>query len=157
VAPLYLHGDSAVTARKSGYRIGLEVALKERSGLVLVVDDDDDIRESLEVLLRLHGYHVATAADGAEALARLQSDPTRPCLILLDLMMPGMNGFQMLKAMAGDASLKDIPVVVVTGAGVLVDKRRDEITGQVIRKPFELPELMSAVRKHCAQPVAARG
>jgi CheY-like chemotaxis protein len=129
----------------------------QRCNLVMVVDDDPDILEIVELVLRRQGLSVATARDGAEALSLLRDDELNPCVILLDLMMPGMNGFQMLQAMAGDASLKDIPVVVVTGAGVLVDKRRDEITGQVIRKPFELPELMSAVRKHCAQPATARG
>jgi CheY-like chemotaxis protein len=95
---------------------------------------------------------VATARDGAEALSLLRDDELVPCVILLDLMMPGMNGFQMMQALAADSALRDIPVVVVTGAGVLVEKRRDEIAGPVIRKPFELPELMSAVRKHCPPP-----
>jgi CheY-like chemotaxis protein len=117
--------------------------------LVMVVDDDPDILEIVELVLRRQGLSVATARDGAEALSLLRDDALVPCLILLDLMMPGMNGFQMLQALSADETLKDIPVVVVTGAGVLVERRREEITSQVIRKPFELPELMSAVRKHC--------
>jgi CheY-like chemotaxis protein len=117
--------------------------------LVMVVDDDPDILEIVELVLRRQGLSVATARDGAEALSLLRDDALAPCLILLDLMMPGMNGFQMLQALEADAALKDIPVVVVTGAGVLVERRRDEIAGPVIRKPFELPELMSAVRRHC--------
>ena len=83
--------------------------MTERHGLVFVVDDDDDIRESLEVLLRLHGYHVATAADGAEALQRLRALSPLPCLILLDLMMPGMNGFELRTAMDESQELSPHP------------------------------------------------
>jgi two-component system, chemotaxis family, chemotaxis protein CheY len=128
----------------------------ERHGLVFVVDDDDDIRESLEVLLRLHGYHVATAADGAEALQRLRALSRRPCLILLDLMMPGMNGFELRTAMDENKELSQIPVVVITGAGALVAERASAMHLDVLRKPFEPLALLQTVRRFCmgAPPTA---
>jgi CheY-like chemotaxis protein len=121
----------------------------ERHGLVFVVDDDDDIRESLEVLLRLHGYHVATAADGVEALQRLRALSRRPCLILLDLMMPGMNGFELRTAMDENKELSQIPVVVITGAGALVAERASAMHLDVLRKPFEPLALLQTVRRFC--------
>jgi len=124
---------------------------------VLVVDDDDDIRESLEVLLRLHGYHVATAADGAEALARLQTDASRPCLILLDLMMPGMNGFELRSAMDANEMLARIPVVVITGAGAKVADRASALHLDVLRKPFEPLALLQKVRRFCLGGAATTG
>ena len=123
--------------------------MSERHGLVLVVDDDDDIRESLEVLLRLHGYHVATAADGAEALRRLRGVPPLPCLILLDLMMPGMNGFELRTAMDANQELSRIPVVVITGAGAVVAERATSMRLDVLRKPFEPIALLQTVRRFC--------
>jgi two-component system, chemotaxis family, chemotaxis protein CheY len=129
----------------------------ERHGLVFVVDDDDDIRESLEVLLRLHGYHVATAADGAEALERLRALSRRPCLILLDLMMPGMNGFELRTAMDENEELSQIPVVVITGAGALVAERASAMHLDVLRKPFEPLTLLQTVRRFCmGQPPTAQ-
>jgi CheY-like chemotaxis protein len=134
------------------------VALTDRRhGLVLVVDDDDDIRESLEVLLRLHGYHVATAADGAEALARLKAESTRPCVILLDLMMPGMNGFELRTELTADQDLAEIPVVVITGAGAKVAERASALHLDVLRKPFEPLALLQKVRRFCLGGAAATG
>jgi CheY-like chemotaxis protein len=126
------------------------MALKERSGLVLVVDDDDDIRESLEVLLRLHGYHVATAADGAEALARLQNDPTRPCLILLDLMMPRLSGNEFRRAQLGDPTVSAVPVAVMSGATDV--EQRAQALGAVatLAKPIDFEMLIEIVRRYCA-------
>jgi CheY-like chemotaxis protein len=137
--------------------VEVPLTVTDKKGLVLVVDDDDDIRESLEVLLRLHGYHVATAADGAEALARLQASGSRPCLILLDLMMPGMNGFELRNALNANASLADIPVVVITGAGAKVADRASAMRLDVLRKPFEPLALLQKVRRFCLGGAAATG
>ncbi len=128
---------------------------ERQGGLVLVVDDDDDIRESLEVLLRLHGYHVATAADGSEALKRMQMGGWRPCLILLDLMMPGMNGFELRSALDANETLADIPVVVITGAGAKVAERASAMHLDVLRKPFEPLTLLQTVRRFCLGAAAA--
>jgi CheY-like chemotaxis protein len=117
--------------------------------LVLVVDDDPDVRESLQHVLGIHGHPVATAADGAEAMELLRRLRRRPCVILLDLMMPGMNGFEMRAELEADPDLAQIPVVVITGAGVLVEERASSLPNEVLRKPFELKALLSTVRRFC--------
>jgi CheY-like chemotaxis protein len=82
--------------------------------VILVVDDNADVRASLGLLLGMLGYHVEKAADGAEALRYLRTHP-RPCLIVLDLRMPGMDGWQFRQAQLRDADLAEIPVVVSSG------------------------------------------
>ena len=118
-------------------------------GTVLVVDDDADLRESIEAALMSHGHGVATAADGSEALAWMKEPGRRPCLVLLDLMMPGMNGFELRSKMVADPGLSSIPVVVITGAGVLADRRANELRAEVLRKPIELATLLQTVKRFC--------
>jgi CheY-like chemotaxis protein len=120
------------------------------TSLVLVVDDDPDIRESLEILLELNGHGVVSVGDGLEALAWLRElQGGRPCLILLDLMMPRMNGVELRKTLAADPELSRIPVVVITGAGTYADAKTNELGTEVLRKPFELGALLSTVRRFC--------
>jgi CheY-like chemotaxis protein len=83
---------------------------------VLIVDDDTDLRRALTELLEEEGYAVEGAADGRDALAKLQGG-LRPGVILLDLMMPGMNGWDFRKAQLDDPELRALPVVVVTASG----------------------------------------
>src|SRR3954466_3369212 len=83
---------------------------------VMIVEDDADTREMLERFLELEGFDVRTAANGQLALEALQADGT-PCVILLDLMMPVMNGWQFREVQVRDPRFSRIPVVVVTAAG----------------------------------------
>jgi CheY-like chemotaxis protein len=122
----------------------------DRRRFVLVVDDDPDIRESLETVLGLHGHPVATAADGVEAISLLRREPSVPCLILLDLMMPGMNGFELRAELEADPVLSAIPVVIITGAGVLVDDKEASLRAEVLRKPFDLKALLTMVKRFCS-------
>jgi CheY-like chemotaxis protein len=110
---------------------------------VLVVEDDPDIAEVLTMLLPSLGYEAISARNGAEALRLLERVAT-PCLILLDLMMPVMNGWQFLEEVARIASLKDIPVVVVTAAAPT------EVPGavEVVHKPMDLGLLIEIVERH---------
>jgi CheY-like chemotaxis protein len=122
---------------------------------VLVVDDDPDIRESLETVLGIHGHPVATAADGSEAIELLRREPAPPCLILLDLMMPGMNGFEFRAELEADPSFAHIPVIIITGAGVLVDEKANTLRAEVLRKPFDLKALLSTVKRFCPGRMAS--
>lgn len=117
-------------------------------GMVLVVDDDPDVREGLELLLGRHGYPVVTAADGTEALDRLRSQPL-PSLILLDLMMPTMNGMELESRLKSDPLWSKIPIVVITGAGARVADRVSAMRLEVIPKPFDIPLLLAAVSRWC--------
>jgi len=121
---------------------------------VLVVDDDPDIRESLETVLGIHGHPVATAADGSEAIQLLRRQPATPCLILLDLMMPGMNGFEFRAELDADPIFARIPIIIITGAGVLVDEKANSLRAEILRKPFDLKALLSTVKRFCPGRVA---
>jgi DNA-binding response OmpR family regulator len=115
---------------------------------VLVVDDDEDIRETLEMVLQRHGYAVVTAGDGRAALEQLRRRPERPCVILLDLMMPGMNGFQFQTALGNEPAFCQVPIVVITGAGAAAE-RGVTFTREVLRKPFDMRTMLAVVNRHC--------
>ena len=114
---------------------------------VLVVDDDVDIRLVVRMILEGGGYDVIEAADGAEALARLREH--RPCVILLDLMMPGVDGFQFRAKQMQDPSLADIPVVIISGGGGVAKKAEElGVEGHLV-KPPELRHLLAEVARFC--------
>ncbi|AKT42254.1 chemotaxis protein CheY [Chondromyces crocatus] len=113
---------------------------------ILVVDDDQDIRDTLTELLVDEGYDVLNAAHGGEALATLRSQ-TRPNLILLDLMMPVMDGWQFRAEQSKDPEFADIPVVVVSATGK-DDKVAKLGAVQLLKKPIRLEELLDAVSRH---------
>jgi CheY-like chemotaxis protein len=114
---------------------------------VLVVEDDPDVQEVVGECLKIHGYNVAQASNGAEALqylSHLRGDPA-PSLILLDLMMPTMNGREFLARRVGYPDLAQIPVVVLTAASDPRYELRDLPPTSVLRKPFDLEVLLARV------------
>lgn len=113
---------------------------------VLIVEDDDGAREALSDCLELEGISVASARNGKEALAYLHSAP-RPKVILLDLYMPVMTGWEFRAAQMKDAAISDIPVVVVTAFGSGTTKQID--ANLVMHKPLDLDRLISVLRKYC--------
>ena len=118
---------------------------------VLVVDDDRDIRDTIELALDMNGYRVVAAESGAEALAWLRGDHPRPFLILLDLMMPGMSGIEFRAEQQGDPALAGIPTVVLTGAGALPEAQGNVLATELLRKPISLDALLSTVERHISQ------
>lgn len=96
---------------------------------VLVVDDTDAIRRGVSLLLGLEGFRVRSAADGHEALASIAADP--PDLVLLDLNMPGMDGFGVLQALAARLDGRPVPVAVYSAAGDPAARRRAALLGAV--------------------------
>ena len=124
-------------------------------GGVLVVEDDEDIRADLTAILRVKGFPVEEAANGSEALARLR-EGAAPCVMVLDLMMPVMNGWELRQAMLADRRLAAIPVIVVSGKGRIADEEERLLApSAVLVKPFELSELLSLVARFCASAQAA--
>jgi CheY-like chemotaxis protein len=117
---------------------------------ILVVDDDEDIREALGMVLESHGHPVVGARDGTEALAHLKRETRRPCVILLDLMMPGMNGFELHEALCAEPAFATIPIVVITGAGVDVELMATTMSREILRKPFDMMTVLKVVHRHCA-------
>jgi CheY-like chemotaxis protein len=116
---------------------------------ILIAEDDPDIREDLAEILRDLGHEVTTATNGAEALASLKSG-ARPCLILLDLMMPVMNGWDFRSQQLADEALCKIPVIVLTGVADLQRIKPLRADG-VLTKPFKLDPLLDSVGRYCAK------
>lgn len=111
---------------------------------ILVVDDNDALRENVAEALELEGYAVAVARDGSAALARLAEDPL-PRVVLLDLMMPGMDGRELLARIREDPRLGGVRVVITTGlSGV---RGRVPAADGVLTKPFGVRELLAALRQ----------
>jgi CheY-like chemotaxis protein len=110
---------------------------------VLVVEDDAVIRGMLVDFLELEGYTVRSAADGSEALAVLGDWP--PDLILLDLMMPRMDGWQFRAAQRALPGLGDVPVVVLSAGRDLAERTAALAPAAVIRKPFDLDEVLTVL------------
>ena len=113
---------------------------------ILVIDDDQDIRDTLSELLRDEGYEVLRAAHGAEALGALRAG-SRAHLILLDLMMPVMDGWKFREEQRKDPSLATIPVVVISATGK-DDKVSTLGAAQFLKKPIHLEQLLDAVERH---------
>jgi CheY-like chemotaxis protein len=116
---------------------------------VLIVEDDPDMRESMESVLTYAGHAITAVADGLEALTWLTTNTAPPCVMVLDLMMPGMNGFELRARMRADPVLASIPVLVLTGAGTLVDRKGAELQAEILRKPIDLRDLLKAIHRHC--------
>jgi len=124
------------------------MALSQRyRGEVMVVEDDFAIRETLRELLEEEGYRVTQASNGAEALARLRESKT-PKLILLDLMMPVMDGWEFRHAIEGDPRLADIPVIVISADHGLDQKIDAMHVEGYLAKPFELERLLETVERY---------
>jgi len=116
-------------------------------GPVLVVDDDRDIRETLEEVLVYEGHAVATARDGVDALEKARA--LRPALILLDLFMPNMDGVEFRRVQREDPQIASIPVVVISAAPGLQDRVRDLDVAGHLEKPLQIEELLAVVTRHC--------
>lgn len=124
----------------------METATAVQRPAILVVDDDDDIREALAELLEDRGYAVTTAVDGEHALRLLRGGGVLPSLVLLDLMMPVLDGYGFLDEQRKDERLRELPVAIITAShGVDRDRIGDVVP--VLRKPISLPVLLAAVER----------
>ena len=110
---------------------------------VLVVEDDGALRSAICSVLDDAGYGVQGAGDGRDALELLLNE-TRPCLILLDLMMPRMNGWELYARMQADPRLATFPVLFTSAFPASLAP-----TGPFIAKPFDLDRLLAIVEQHC--------
>ena len=117
--------------------------------MILLIDDDQDIRETLTETLLLEGYEVTAASDGQEAL-NFMNNGLRPSLILLDLMMPRMNGWKFLEVVKDEPEYAAIPVVVSTAMTRQSDSVRS--AAAFIKKPLDLDSLLSFVKQYCGLP-----
>ncbi|MGH9313900.1 MAG: response regulator transcription factor [Vicinamibacterales bacterium] len=113
---------------------------------VFIVEDDVDTREMIGRFLELEGYAVETAANGRQALDRLDGG-TRACVILLDLMMPVMDGWEFRRLQARHAAFSDIPVIVFSAAGR--DRMQQIEANDYLSKPVDLDELLERISRFC--------
>jgi CheY-like chemotaxis protein len=111
----------------------------------LVVEDEEDLREMIRDVLELHGYSVVTAADGKQALRELAAIE-HVCVVILDLLMPVMNGWDFLTHLRARPELASIPVVVHSSA----PDGAPEGVAHVLQKPLLLNRLLAVVREYCA-------
>ncbi len=121
---------------------------------VLIIEDDEGVRDSVAAILRDEGYGVEVAASGAAALERLERHPL-PTLILLDLMMPEMDGLSFRRRQLADARLRDIPVVIISARpDVARQAARLEATA-FLQKPMSFEELLHVVQNRATTEVGA--
>ena len=111
-------------------------------GPLLIVDDECATRDTLTELLGKDGRKILTASDGQEALKSLTEVP-RPCLILLDLMMPRMNGWEFLQRKSADPVIAGIPTIVLSGSG------RPAGAAHQLAKPVNVERLLALVEQYC--------
>jgi CheY-like chemotaxis protein len=115
--------------------------LEAKACTVLIAEDDDDVRQSIALILENDDFATACAANGIEALTRLKADP--PDFVLLDLDMPVMNGFEFLKLKSQDPRIASIPVIAIT-AGESLSAPKGTVA--LLRKPFDLDAFLKLVR-----------
>ena len=124
---------------------------------MLVVDDSITVRRVTQRLLQREGYRVALAADGLQALERLQEE--RPAVVLSDIEMPRMDGFDLARNIRGDARLRDLPIIMITSR--IAEKHREHArelgVDHYLGKPYSEEELLGLIRHYCALPVAEGG
>jgi CheY-like chemotaxis protein len=114
---------------------------------ILLVDDHEDSREMISTLLEIHGFATVQASDGMEALAALDAGPL-PALIILDWLMPGMDGASVLAALERVEAYAAIPVVIVSARASLDGSG---LAAHVLVKPIHPDALLEIVREHCAK------
>jgi CheY-like chemotaxis protein len=115
---------------------------------ILVVDDEADIRWLISELLIDEGYTVAQATNGREALTYLQAANPLPCVIILDLMMPVMNGWDFLQVRQQNPLLAPIPIVVVSAARTAINVSALGVQG-ALDKPFDVHSLLATIQRYC--------
>ena len=131
-----------------------ETSMREDQA-ILLIDDSPDVREAIAELLVAAGYRVETAADGQAALDRLREGFT-PRVILLDWLMPGMDGRAFRQRQVADPGLKGIPVVVFTADGRANEKARALGVRDAIRKPPDIDAMLAIVARYCSDPTDPR-
>ena len=114
---------------------------------ILIVDDEADVVEALETRLKAQNYSVILARSGREALAKVKE--TRPDLIILDIMMPGMDGTEVGHVLKNDKSTKDTPIIFLTALQTKKDEEKGAEIGRdtVFAKPFEFHKLLAKIKQ----------
>lgn len=114
---------------------------------ILLIEDDIDISEAVETILKEEGYQIKCAFNGKEALEYLKNTEKTPSLILLDIMMPYMNGYEFREVQLSDPRIKNIPTIILSAAG-----KHEETANlsfhETLKKPLDLETLLDVVKRH---------
>jgi CheY-like chemotaxis protein len=116
---------------------------------IMVVEDDPDIARNIKALLEMEGYEVISAADGQLALEGLAQTNQLPRLIILDLMMPVMDGFQFREAQLRDSRIANIPVAIMTADGHVDQKKMRTAANAALKKPAGIDDILRIVQAYC--------
>ena len=121
--------------------------------VVLVVDDSPTVRKIVQLTLQRERIRVVTAGDGLSALAAVADE--QPDLILLDIMLPRMDGYNICQVVRKNLAFRDLPIIMLSGKDGLFDKMRGKLAGstEYITKPFDSAELVQTVKRHLDAPV----
>jgi chemosensory pili system protein ChpA (sensor histidine kinase/response regulator) len=167
VALAAVYGDQARALHKSVEGAAIEagtgvaapaqtlVGVVNQVPLILVVDDSITVRRVTQRLLKREGYRVALASDGLDALEKLQEE--KPTVVLSDIEMPRMDGFDLARNIRGDAKLRDLPIIMITSriAGKHREHAKELGVDHYLGKPYSEEELLGLVRSYCAVGVEA--
>ncbi|HEY0713098.1 MAG TPA: response regulator [Polyangia bacterium] len=123
----------------------------KQSDLVLVVEDDLEIRESLVEILEETGYRAIGAKNGLDALAQLRAMPALPSLILLDLMMPMMDGLAFRRQQLSEPAIADVPAVLISAHSNVTPGAEELRFAHHMRKPINLDQLLAVAAQHCTR------
>lgn len=124
--------------------------MKDSAKTILIIDDDQGIRDALSELLELEGYHVQTAVNGNDGLDNLRRMASPPALVLLDFMMPTMDGFQFRQKQIAENLHTGVPVVLMSADCHVGEKQVKGGMMDHLRKPMDISEVLEMVKKHCA-------
>lgn len=114
---------------------------------ILLIDDDPAICQTMQDVLEIYGYNIVSASDGLDGIKKLKEMESSPCLILLDLMMPGMNGWGFLDYQKSDPEYASIPVIICSAYEA---SAKSIGSSPVLIKPVQLSSLVGAVKAFCA-------
>ena len=120
--------------------------------VVLVVDDSPTVRKIVQLTLQRERIRVVTAGDGLSALAAVADE--QPDLILLDIMLPRMDGYNICQVVRKNMAYRDMPIIMLSGKDGLFDRMRGKLAGstEYITKPFDSTELVQTVKRHLDSP-----
>lgn len=130
------------------FHIGECVSAPEHEDIILVVEDDEDLRDSVCMLLEAEGFQAVGVFNGLEALRYLQAHAP-PCVILLDLMMPGMSGGEFRAHQLADSLLARVPTIVVSAMELCHQQAQVLNAAGYLTKPVTANQLSRTVRQHC--------
>jgi chemosensory pili system protein ChpA (sensor histidine kinase/response regulator) len=147
---------AADAAGQSKQTSATDTLAHQKTPLVLVVDDSITVRRVTQRLLMREGYRVALAVDGLQALERLQEE--LPAVVLTDIEMPRMDGFDLTRNIRGDVRMRDIPIIMITSR--IADKHRQHAeelgVNHYLGKPYPEEELLDLVRNFCAEELVSQ-